>query len=306
MRITVAGSSGLIGAPLVRALRADGHEVVRLVRHAPQAADEARWDPKGGMVDAAALAGTDAVVNLAGAGVGDRRWTAAYKRELRDSRILGTATLARAMAAMDEPPKVFLAGSAVGIYGDTGDRVVDESEPPGSGFLADLSVDWEAAARPAVKAGVRVAHLRTGLVVTAKGGAFGPLFRIFRLGLGGRLGSGRQYWSFVSLADEVSAIRFLLTADGVRGPVNLTAPQPLTNTEATKAMGRALHRPAVLPVPGFALQAALGEFADDVLTGQRAVPHVLTDAGFTFAHPTFDLALAAALGPSSSSSSPSS
>lgn len=294
MRITVAGSTGLIGAPLVRSLRADGHDVVRLVRRPPKAADEARWDPAGGTVDAAALHDADAVVNLAGAGVGDHRWTAAYKRELRDSRVLGTATLARAMSALDVPPKVFLAGSAVGFYGDTGDRVVDERAPAGSGFLADLCVEWEAATMPAEEAGIRVAHLRTGLVVAAKGGAWGPLYRAFRFGVGGRMGNGRQYWSFISLRDQIHAIRFLLTADGVRGPVNLTAPHPVTNAEATKAMSRVMRRPAVFPVPRPALRAVLGEFADDVLTSTRAEPRVLEDAGFVFAHPTIDLALAVA------------
>lgn len=294
MRIVVAGSSGLIGSSLVRSLLADGHEVVRLVRRAP-GAGEARWDPAGGTVDAEALAGADAVVNLAGAGVGDRRWTAAYKRELHDSRVLGTATLARAVAALPTPPRVLLNASGVGFYGDSGDRVVDESAPAGEGFLADLCVAWEAATRPAEEAGVRVAHLRTGLVVAAKGGAFGPVFRIFRLGLGGRLGSGRQYWSVISLHDEVAAIRFLLTADQVSGPVNLAGPHPVTNAEATKAIAKVLHRPALFPVPAFALRAVLGEFAGDVLTGQRAEPRALTEAGFRFTHPTIEDAVTAAL-----------
>lgn len=295
MRIAVAGSSGLIGTPLVHALRADGHEVVRFVRRAPQGADEVRWDPVGGTVGPDALRGVDAVINLAGAGIGAKRWTAAYKKELRDSRVLGTAALARAIAAAETPPKVFLAGSAVGYYGDTGDRIVDEEAPAGDGFLADLCVDWEAAARPADEAGARVVHLRTGLVVTAEGGAWGPLMRAFRFGAGGRLGSGRQYWSFISLRDTIGAIRFLLDAEGVRGPVNLTAPEPVTNAEATKAVSRALRRPALLPVPAFALRAVLGGLAVDVLSGRRAVPGVLRQAGFDFADPTIDQALAAAL-----------
>ncbi|WP_436787209.1 TIGR01777 family oxidoreductase [Yinghuangia sp. YIM S10712] len=295
MRIAVAGSSGLIGTPLVRSLRADGHEVVRLVRRPPQGADEARWDPAAGTVDADALRGVDAVVNLAGAGIGDKRWTAAYKKELRDSRILGTAALARAIAAAEAPPKVFLSGSAIGYYGDTGDRAVDETAPAGEGFLAELCVEWEAATLPAEEAGVRVAHLRTGLVVAAEGGAWGPLMRAFRLGVGGRLGDGRQYWSFISLRDTVAAIRFLLDAESVRGPVNLTAPDPVTNAEVTKAVSRALRRPALFPVPKFALRTVLGGLADDVLSSQRAIPSVLRNAGFGFADPTIDLALAAAL-----------
>ncbi len=295
MRIAVAGSSGLIGTPLVRALRADGHEVVRLVRRAPREADEARWDPVGGTVDADALAGADAVVNLAGAGIGAKRWTAAYKKELRDSRVLGTAALARAIVAAETPPKVFLAGSAIGYYGDTGDRPVDESAPAGAGFLAELCVDWEAATRPAEEAGVRVVHLRTGLVVTAEGGAWGPLMRAFRFGVGGRLGSGRQYWSFISLRDTIDAIRFLLDAEDIRGPVNLTAPEPVTNAQATQAVSRALRRPALFPVPAFALRAVLGGLAEDVLTGRPVIPTVLRQAGFGFADPTIDRALAAAL-----------
>lgn len=294
MRIAVTGSSGLIGTPLVRSLRADGHELVRFVRRAPKAPDEARWDPVGGTLDTDALLGVEAVVHLAGAPIGGHRWTKAYKRELRDSRVLGTTTLARALAAMEIKPKVLLCGSAVGIYGDTGDRTVDETAPPGSGFLADLCVAWEAAAAPAREAGIRVVHMRTGLVVAGKGGAWGPLFRAFRFGVGGRLGSGRQYWSFISLRDEINAIRFLLEADGVHGPVNMTAPNPVTNAEATKALSRVLRRPAVFPVPRVALRAVLGEVSDDVLSSQRALPRVLENAGFVFAHPTIDLALAVA------------
>ncbi|MGW0660673.1 TIGR01777 family oxidoreductase [Streptodolium elevatio] len=294
MRIAVTGSSGLIGSPLVRSLRADGHELVRFVRRAPKAADEARWDPVAGTLDTDALLGVEAVVSLAGAGVGDHRWTKSYKRELRDSRVLGTATLARAIAAMERPPSVFLSGSAVGYYGDTGDRLVTETAPAGSGFLAELCVEWEAATAPAEEAGVRVAHMRTGLVVASKGGAWGPLFRAFRFGVGGRMGNGRQYWSFISLRDEINAIRFLLDADAVRGPVNLTAPNPVTNAEATKAMSRLLRRPALFPVPRPALRAVLGEFADDVLSSQRVAPRVLEKSGFVFAHPTIDLAVAVA------------
>ncbi|MFE3205427.1 TIGR01777 family oxidoreductase [Embleya sp. NPDC059237] len=295
MRIAVTGSSGLVGSALVRSLAADGHEVVRLVRRAPRGPDEVRWDPHGGTVDTAALGPVDAAVHLAGAGIGDRRWTAAYKRELRDSRVLGTAAVSRALAALRPAPRVLLSGSAMGYYGDTGEREVDESSPPGTGFLADLCTEWEAATTPAVEAGIRVAHLRTGLVVSRSGGAWGRMFPLFRAGLGGRLGSGRQYWSFISLTDEVAAIRHVLDHPTLSGPVNLTTPHPVTNAEATKAMGRALHRPTFLAVPPFALRIALGDFAKEILTGQRMVPRALLDSAFTFEHPTIDTAIAAAL-----------
>lgn len=304
LRVAVTGSSGLIGAALTGALRAAGHEVLRLVRRAPRAVDEARWDPTEpeGTRTVPALHGCDAVVHMAGAGVADRRWTARYKRELRDSRVRGTSALARALASLDNPPRTFLCGSAIGYYGDTGNREVDEDAPAGTGFLAEVCQEWEAAAAPARQAGVRTVFTRTGLVVARSGGAWGKLFPIFRAGLGGRLGSGRQYWSHISLDDHIAALRFLLgdAADAdagasLSGPVNLTAPKPVTNREATAAMGRVLHRPALLPVPAPALRVALGEFATDVLGSQRVVPGRLLAAGFRFAHPSIDDALRAAL-----------
>ncbi|MEU5309634.1 TIGR01777 family oxidoreductase [Streptomyces sp. NPDC021562] len=293
-RIAVAGASGLIGSALVRSLRADGHEVVRLVRRAAHGPDEVCWDPGGQYVDTAGLAGCAAVVNLAGAGIGDRRWTAAYKREIRDSRVLGTAALARAVAELAEPPRVFVSGSAVGIYGDTGDRAVTENAPPGDGFLPSLCVEWEAAADPARQAGVRTVFTRTGLVVARGGGAWGRLFPLFKAGLGGRLGDGRQYWSYIALHDEVAAIRFLMETEGLSGPFNLTAPHPLTNREITAAMARVLNRPALFPVPAAALRAALGELAGDVLGSQRVVPERLLESGFTFAFPGIEDAIRAA------------
>ncbi|MEI5100149.1 TIGR01777 family oxidoreductase [Streptomyces sp. PmtG] len=294
-RVALAGASGLIGSALARSLAADGHEVVRLVRRAPSARDEVRWDPKGGRVDAAGLAGCTAVVNLAGAGVGDRRWSAAYKRELRDSRVLGTRALAAAAAALDEPPRVFLNGSAIGYYGETGDRAVDESAPAGAGFLPSMCVEWEAAARPVQEAGVRTVFARSGLVVARGGGAWGRMFPLFKAGLGGRLGSGRQFWSFIALRDEVAALRHLLARDDLSGPFNLTAPQPVTNREVTAAMGRALHRPTVCTAPEPVLRVVLGEMAGDVLGSQRVLPARLLESGFTFAHPTVDEAVRAAL-----------
>ncbi|MGW6918658.1 TIGR01777 family oxidoreductase [Kitasatospora sp. NPDC054939] len=301
MRIAVSGSTGLIGAALVTSLLADGHEVVRLVRHRSRTGPQADgttgvgWNPQQGEIDRAGLAGVGAVVHLAGAGVGDHRWTEAYKREIRDSRVLGTRTLAGALAELDEPPRVLISASAVGVYGQTGDRVIDEEAPAGDDFLARVCVEWEAAARPAEEAGVRVVHPRTGLVLATGGGAGARLFPLFKLGLGGRLGSGRQYWSFISLADEVAAFRFLLDREDLAGAFNLAAPNPVTNAELTASLGRVLGRPALLPVPEFAMKAVLGELAVEVTGSHRVVPKRLLEAGFRFAHPEVDDAVRAAL-----------
>ncbi|MEE1746065.1 MULTISPECIES: TIGR01777 family oxidoreductase [unclassified Streptomyces] len=294
-RIAVSGASGLVGTALVRSLRADGHEVVRLVRRPARSGDEVEWDPRRGYVDVAGLVGCDAVVHLAGAGVGDHRWTEAYKREIRDSRVLGTAAVAEAVASLDVPPKVLLSGSAIGYYGDTGDRAVDEGAPAGEGFLPSVCVEWEAATAAAQHAGVRTVHARTGLVVAREGGAWGRLFPLFRAGLGGRLGSGRQYWSFIALHDEVAALRHILDTESLSGPVNLTGPDPVTNSEVTAAMGRVLHRPTLFTAPAPALRIALGEFAQDVLGSQRVLPGRLLDSGFVFAFPGIDAAIRAAL-----------
>ncbi|MFC0037219.1 TIGR01777 family oxidoreductase [Actinomadura rayongensis] len=283
MRVAVSGASGLIGAALAESLAGDGHEVVRLVRRAARRAGEVGWDPFG---EVGALTGVDAVVHLAGAGIGERRWTSAYKREIYDSRVRGTATLASALARMGEPPRVFVSGSAVGFYGDAGERVLTEDDPAGGDFLARVCRDWEGAAGAAADAGIRTVRIRTGLVVSSRGGAFGRMLPLFRLGLGGPLGGGRQYWSLISLADEVAAIRHVIDTPAVSGPVNLVCPDPVTNREVTASLGRALHRPAVLPVPGPALRLALGEFArTGVLASQRVVPKRLLASGFTFAHP---------------------
>lgn len=277
--VAVTGASGLIGRALVPALRAKGHRVLRLVRGTATNPDEVQWDPKAGTVDLAALAGTQVVIHLAGAGVGDHRWTDAYKEEIRTSRVLGTQTIATALAALQPKPAVLVSGSAIGYYGDTGDRAVDESSPPGTGFLADVVQEWEAATAPASAAGIRVAHARTGLVVAKQGGAWARLFPIFRLGLGGKLGSGRQYWSWISLRDEVAALIFLLESD-LSGAVNLTAPNPATNAEVTAAMGKVLGRPTLFPVPAVALKTALGEFSTEILSSARVLPTVLERAGF--------------------------
>ena len=299
MRVAVTGASGLIGSALVARLRERGDDVVRMVRGAPSAPDERRWDPLAQTVDPGALDGVDAVVHLAGAGVGDHRWTPAYKAEILSSRVLGTRTIAAAMAAMTTPPPVLVCGSAIGYYGDTGDRAVTEESPAGSGFLAEVVTAWEAAAEPARAAGIRVPLARTGLVVSSEGGAWKRLFPIFRLGLGGTIGSGKQFWSFISLRDEVSALLALVDDARYDGPVNLTAPVAVTNAEVTGAMGRVLGRPTLLPVPGFALRIALGEFAEDVLGSQRVVPGVLEAQGFTWTDPTIEAAIRAALPASS-------
>ncbi|WP_093801187.1 TIGR01777 family oxidoreductase [Streptomyces sp. Wb2n-11] len=295
MRIAVTGSSGLIGTALVRSLRADGHEVARLVRRAARSAEEVTWDPERQYVDAGGLAGCEAVVHLAGAGIGDHRWSAAYKKEIRDSRVLGTAAIAEAVASLDVPPKVLVSGSAIGFYGDTGDRAVDEDAPPGDGFLPSVCVEWEEAAAPAQEAGVRTVFARTGLVVAREGGAWGRLFPLFRAGLGGRLGSGRQYWSFIAMHDQIAALRHLIDTGSLSGPVNLTAPRPVTNREVTEAMGRVLKRPTPFAVPAPALRLALGELSVDVLGSQRALPRRLEESGFSFAFPEIDDAVRAAL-----------
>ncbi|GAA0462226.1 TIGR01777 family oxidoreductase [Streptomyces stramineus] len=296
MRIAITGSTGLIGTALVRSLTADGHSVVRLVRRPARSRGEVSWDPERQWVDTGGLAGCEAVVHLAGAPIGGHRWTAAYKKEIRDSRVLGTAAVAEALASLDAPPRVLVSGSAIGIYGDTGDRPADESTPPGHGFLADVCQEWEEAAAPAAEAGVRTVHARTGLVVARGGGAWAKLFPLFRLGLGGRLGDGRQYWSFIALDDHIAALRHLLDSGDVSGPVNLTAPHPVTNREMTAVMGRVLRRPTLFPAPAPALKLALGELAGDVLGSQRVLPRRLLDSGFSFDCPTAESAVRAALG----------
>jgi hypothetical protein len=304
LRIAVTGASGLIGSHLVPALTADGHHVRRLVRRPPRGEDEARWDPSGAdpAVTAEALRGCDALVHLAGAGVAAHRWTDRYKQVIRDSRVQATAALATALATLTDGPRIWLSGSAIGYYGYTGDRAVDESAPAGSGFLAELCQEWEAAARPARDAGVRTVFLRTGLVVARSGGAWGRLFPVFRAGLGGRMGDGRQFWSHISLRDHLDAQRFLLAEgpDGPDGPVNLTAPEPVTNREVTRVMGRVLHRPTVFAVPAPVLRLVLGEFAEDVTGSQRVLPRRLLDAGFSFTDPGVEDAVRAALEPAGS------
>ena len=295
MKIVISGASGLIGTPLVTRLRGKGHEVVRLVRRAP-ARGEAQWDPKAGVLDPAILEGADAVIHLSGAGIGDKRWTDAYKREVLESRTLSTSLLARTIATLERKPRVFLSGSAIGIYGARDDEALTESSAHGTGFLAEVCEQWEAAAAPASDAGVRTVFLRTGIVLSPQGGALKKLLAVFKIGIGGRFGSGKQWQSWISLDDELGAIEFLLDAP-VSGPVNLTAPQPVTNAEFTRVLARVVKRPAVLPIPSFGPKLLLGaELADALLfTGQRVLPNVLTTNGYVFAHATLEDALRALL-----------
>ncbi|GAA1239160.1 TIGR01777 family oxidoreductase [Prauserella halophila] len=292
MRILVAGSSGLLGGALVARLSTAGHDVLRLVRRTPRAADERGWQPPAGRIDEGTFDGVDAVVNLCGAPLASGRWSDARKQHLVDSRVEPTEVLADAVARHGVP--VLLNASGINVYGDTGDREVDESARHGSGFLADLCRSWEAATDPAVRAGARVVHLRTSPVLSAHGGLLAPLRMLFRFGLGGKLGDGRQYFPWIGLDDHVAAMELLLRKADVAGPVNLTAPEPVTNAEFTRALGSALRRPAPWRVPGFALRTVLGDAADEMLlSGPRAVPGRLPDTGFTFAHPRLEQALAA-------------
>lgn len=289
--IAIAGSSGLIGSALTSALRAADHRVVRIVRRAPSNADEVFWNPDGGEFDPNALQGVDAVVNLCGVNVGAKRWSGAFKQSLRDSRIGPTEVLSNAVVEAGVP--ALINASAVGFYGDTRGRVVEETAPPGGGFLAGLCEDWEAATEPAQQAGTRVVLLRTGLVLSPSGGMLSRIKPLFSLGLGARLGNGKQYMPWISLEDEVRALLFAIGHADIAGAVNLTGPAPVTNAEFTAALGRAVNRPTVLLVPGFALRTVLGEFAGEgLLGGQRAIPAALERAGFEFHHNTIREALA--------------
>ncbi len=288
MRVAVTGSSGLIGSALVGQLKEQGHFVQRLVRRKPTTSDEIQWDPIAGTVDMDALDGVDAIIHLAGAGVGAKRWTSKYRATILNSRLLGTTTMANAAAAVK--PKVFISASAIGFYGETGNRAVVETDRGGDDFLAAVCREWEGAADLA--GNVRTVKIRTGLLLDPTGGALGRMLPLFSLGLGGKLGSGKQWWSWITLHDEIKAIVHCLNTD-ISGPVNLTAPNPATNQEFTGTLARALHRPALFPVPGFVLKVVLGGFSAEILGSKKVLPKVLTDTGFVFDYPHLTNALAA-------------
>ncbi len=285
-RIAITGASGLIGTALVGHLKSEGHTVQRLVRRKPVAPDEVFWDPNAGTVDLAPLEGVDAVIHLAGAGVGDKRWSKKYKAQILNSRLYGTNTIASAVEKLK--PSVFISGSAIGWYGETGNRAVTESDRAGDDFLASVCKEWEAAADAATS--VRTVKIRTGLVLDPTGGALGRMMPLFKVGLGGRLGNGKQWWSWITLHDEIKAISYLLEAD-IEGPVNLTSPNPVTNAEFTAALARALRRPALFPAPAIALKIALGGFSTEILGSKRILPQRLIDAGFHFDFPQLPTAL---------------
>jgi len=297
MRVAITGSSGLIGSALADTLLREGNDVTRLVRRSPRQPGEVAWnplDPAGG-VDPATFDDVDAVVHLSGAPIAGGLWTSSRKSQLRASRIQSTKALVAALSRAATPPQALLSGSAVGWYGDTGGHEVDESAPAGTGFLADLVRDWEAAAEPAAKAGLRVVNLRTGVVLSSRGGMLRALVPVFRFGLGARLGPGSQYISWIALADHVAAVRFLIGRADVEGPVNLTGPAPVTNAQFTAALARALRRPALMRVPSPVLRAGLGELSGELLGSQRVLPRRLQQAGFAFRYPGVASALAAEL-----------
>jgi len=290
--ITISGATGMIGSALVTRLREGGHGVRRLVRSARDAQPgDVRWDPSSETLDARVLEGSDAIVHLAGAPIA-RRWTTEHKREIRESRLRGTELIARAVAAMEVKPRVVLSGSAVGYYGDRGDELLDESSAPGNDFLGTLAREWEGAAAPIADAGVRLVLLRTGIVLAPDGGALEKLLLPFKLGVGGPIGGGRQWMSWISLDDHLGAMEHALFTDTLAGPVNLVAPNPVTNATFATTLGRVLKRPALLPLPGFALELVYGEMAHaTLLAGQRALPKALMASGFEFQHPTLEQAL---------------
>ena len=286
-RIAITGASGLIGSALVGKLKSEGYTVQKLVRRTAINSEEISWDPKNQTIDLEALAGVDAVIHLAGAGVGDKRWTKKYKAEILNSRLLGTTTIANAVAQVK--PKVFISASAIGWYGETGNRAVTETDRGGDDFLATVCREWEAAADLA--GDVRTLKMRTGLVLDPTGGALGRMLPLFRFGLGGKLGSGKQWWSWITLHDQIRAIEFMLENEAISGPVNLTAPNPVTNQEFTSALARALRRPALFPAPAIALKVALGGFSTEVLGSKKVLPTALQEAGFNFDFPHIGPAL---------------
>ncbi len=294
MEILLAGASGLIGGSLAAALKDDGHRPIRLVRRAAKGQDEITWDPKSGILDAQSLDGADAVINLSGAGVGDKRWNDEYKKLVMSSRTRATSLLATALAELPSPPKTLISGSAIGFYGDRGDEILTEESEPGATFLADVCQNWETAAQPAIDAGIRTAFLRTGIVQTPAGGALKKLLPLVKFGLGGKFGSGEQYMSWITMTDQINAIKYLLSSD-LSGPINLTAPNPVTNATFVRTLGTVLKRPTILPVPPFGPRLLLGqELANALLfDSARVLPMALTDHGFRFEHNDLEAGLRA-------------
>ena len=303
VKVLLSGGSGLIGSALAEALYFQSITTLRLVRHRPEPARGlVRWDPRASNLDQflasipESFLPLDAAIHLSGANVAGRRWTSAYRRELRESRLATTQALCRMLISLPQPPRVLVCASAIGIYGNRGDEILDESSRPGQGFLADLCREWEQAAQLAEEAGIRVIHLRFGVVLSKSGGALAMLLPIFKLGIGGKLGNGRQWMSWVSLTDVVRAILFAVETDGLRGPINVVSPNPVTNAAFTQTLGHVLHRPTILPVPAPALRLAFGEMAEEtMLASMRVVPMRLSDAGFRFQHEAIEPALGAVL-----------
>ncbi len=297
MRIAVTGSSGLVGSALCPLLTSNGHDVIRLVRGEAKSSDEVVWDPQGDGADIAGLEGVDAVVHLAGENIAGGRWNDKMKEKIRGSRIDGTRNLSQALAKMATPPKALVCASAIGYYGDRGDEVLAESAPPADTYLASVVKDWEAAAQSAADAGIRVVNLRFGVILSKDGGALAKMLTPFKLGMGGRIGSGKQYWSWIALDDVVSVIHHAIQTDSLRGPLNTVSPQPVTNLEFTKALGRVLGRPTIFPLPAFAAKLALGEMADELLLASTRVDAaLLVKSGYTFRHPDLEPALRHLLG----------
>ena len=295
MLVAITGSSGLVGTALRGALRERGDDVVRIVRSNP-GPNDVLWDINGGEIDADALDGVDAVVHLAGEGIADAKWSAEHKKKVLDSRTLSTALLADTLAGLTNKPAVFVSGSAIGFYGDQGSGDLNEQSSRGTGFLPDVVDAWEAAAQPAIDAGIRTAFIRTGVVLSPEGGALKEQLPFFKMGIGGKIGDGSQYWSWISITDQVNAILHIVDGD-LSGPINLTAPHPTTNAEFTTALGKALGRPTLLPTPRFAVEVRLGkEAAQDMLyASAKVLPRALVDSGFVFIHPTIDEAFEALL-----------
>lgn len=298
MRILISGAKGFIGGPLSERLQKSGHVTVPLTRSHPTAGEAVvHWHPLTGVIDVAALEGFDAMIHLAGENIASGRWTASRKASLRDSRVRGTHTLCAAIEKLKNPPRVLVSASAVGYYGSRGDEILTEESPAGTGFLPDLCRDWEEATAPAADRGVRVVRIRIGVVLDPEGGALKKMLLPFKLGGGGVIGNGKQYWSWITRADLIAAIEHVLNTESLRGPVNLVAPHPVTNYEFTKTLGRVLHRPTVIPMPAFAARLALGEMADGLLLASaRVLPRRLEESGFTFQHPQLEAALRVVLG----------